>query len=313
MPTSSLPASVVLATAAEAWPLDEDAEPLCAALAARGVRAEPRVWDDPGSSWHDAELVVVRSTWNYARRREAFLTWSEEVASVTTLCNPPAVLRWNTDKAYLYELEAAGIPIVPTALVEPDLDAAMRHDLLRGHAGVFAGSSDSGEIVVKPTVSAGAKDTGRFGTAQIEAAIALSDRIACSGRTIMVQPYLPAVDRVGETGMVLFDGVLSHAFEKGALLAPGGETEHGLFALERIAPRTPADDELELAAEVIAEIQRRFGVLLYARVDLLRDGDGRPRLLELELSEPSWFLDTDPAAAARAATAITARLSSSRS
>jgi glutathione synthase/RimK-type ligase-like ATP-grasp enzyme len=311
MPTTSLPASVVLATAAEAWPLDEDAGPLCAALDARGVRAEPRVWDDPEAGWDDAELVVVRSTWNYARRREAFLAWSEMVAGVSTLCNPPPVLRWNTDKAYLHELEAAGIPIVPTALVEPGLDPAVRRDRVAEHARSFVGSGGAGEIVVKPTVSAGARDTGRFGAAQLDAAIALSDRIAGSGRTTMVQPYLPAVDRVGETGIVFFDGELSHAFEKGALLAPGGETEHGLFALERIAPRTPADDELELAVEVIAETHRRFGVLLYARVDLLRDGEGRPHLLELELSEPSWFLDTDPAAPARAAAAIAARLGSS--
>jgi O-ureido-D-serine cyclo-ligase len=272
------------------------------------VGAAPRAWDDPRASWDDALLVVVRSTWNYTRRRDAFLEWSERVASVSTLCNPPPVLRWNTDKAYLHELEGAGIPIVPTALVEPGLGVAERHELLVELSRRFA--DDAAEIVVKPTVSAGAKDTGRFGIAELDAAIALSDRIAGSGRTTMVQPYLPAVDRVGETGMVFFDGVLSHSFEKGALLAPGGEADHGLFALEQIAPRAASDDEMELAADVIAETQRRFGVLLYARVDLLRDGEGRPRLLELELSEPSWFLDTDPSAAARAARAIAARIGS---
>ncbi len=300
----------MLATTAEAWPLDDDAAPLCEALDGLGVVVAPRMWDDPATRWDDAELVVVRSTWNYALRREAFLAWSERVAAHCTLCNPPPVLRWNTDKAYLHDLGAAGIPVVPTALVEAGLPAAERRELLAHHAHRFAGRGAT-EVVVKPSVSAGAKDTSRFGFGELDRAAALCERIAGSGRTTMVQPYLEAVDRVGETGLVYFDGVLSHAFEKGPLLTRGSDTDHGLFALEHIAPRVASSQERELADAVVAEVQRRFGTLLYARVDLLRDDEGRPCVLELELTEPSWFLGTAPGAAERAAAAIVARLGSS--
>lgn len=305
------PDAVALATATDAWPLDEDALPLCQALEARGIAVEPRVWNDPAARWDDVALVVVRSTWDYAPQREAFLAWSDRVAARTALCNPPAVLRWNTDKAYLHDLEAAGIAVVPTALVEPELSATDRKELLGGHVRRFA-ASGSNEFVVKPSVSAGSKDTGRFALEELDRAATLCEGIAASGRTTMVQPYLEAVDRVGETGLVYFDGVLSHAFEKGPLLAPGAEAEHGLFAAEHIAPRTATAQERAAADVVMAEVLRRFGRVLYARVDLLRDDDDRPILLELELTEPSWFLGTDPGAAERAAGAIVARLDSPR-
>jgi len=115
------------------------------------------------------------------------------------------------------------------------------------------------------------------------------------------------VDRDGETGLVLFDGELSHAFRKGPLLTPGGEAPEGLFAREEISPRRPDPDEVEVARQVHATACRLLGVeaLAYARVDLLRDDAGRPVLLELELTEPSFFLGTDPGAAARAAACFT--------
>ena len=46
----------------------------------------------------------------------------------------------------------------------------------------------------------------------------------------------------------------------------------------------------------------------YARVDVLRDADGQPAVLELELIEPSLFLDFAPGSAEALARAILARL-----
>ena len=312
-----------LATARDAWAVDDDAAPLVAALHATGVRAEPAVWDDPGMDWEQADLVVVRSTWDYSQRRAEFLDWADRVAALTELVNPPGVLRWNTDKTYLCDLSAAGLPVVPTTFLEPNLVETDQREELRGAAARFA-AAGAVELVVKPSISAGSKDTGRWQVDQIldeirEAdesdssdgsggAFALAQRIAASGRTTMLQPYLSSVDSIGETGLVYFGGELSHAFEKGPLLSPGTEATHGLFALETIAPRRPDGDELGVAEAVMAEVARRFGPLVYARVDLLRADDGAPQLLELELTEPSWFLSTDPASPARAAAAISSRL-----
>lgn len=122
----------------------------------------------------------------------------------------------------------------------------------------------------------------------------------------MLQPYLDAVDERGETGMVFLAGTLSHAFCKGPLLLDGPADVDGLFAVEQISPRTPTVAETDLARVVLEATARLTGVdrLLYARVDTLVDGRGDPVLLELELTEPSFFLAQDPGAAERAAAAV---------
>ena len=122
--------------------LDPDERTLVAALDALGVVAEPRVWDDPSVRWSDFDLVVVRSTWDYAARRDAFLAWC---AAVPRVLNSVAVLTWNTDKSYLRSLAAEGIPIVPTTWITTD-----------SHAG--ASDLPDGSLVVKPSVSSGAQN-----------------------------------------------------------------------------------------------------------------------------------------------------------
>lgn len=302
-PTDEL-AHVALAAVAQGWAVDDDAPLLLPALEEAGVRARPAMWDDPSVDWSDFDLVVIRSTWDYAERPAEFIGWAESVGRVTTLANPAPVVRWNIDKHYLGELAAAGAPVVPTAYLEPGADAAAVERAITG--GV--------EVVVKPTVSAGSKDTVRHGVDAADTARRHAQALLDDGRSVMVQPYLSAVDRVGETGLVYFDLELSHAFRKGPLLSPGGAPVQGLFAVEEIEPREPAEDELELAEKVLAAATGILGVesLLYARVDVIRDDRDRPTLLELELVEPSFFLQTDPNSAERAARAIAAAASAAR-
>ncbi len=188
------------------------------------------------------------------------------------------MLRWNTDKRYLGELADAGLPVVPTWFDEiPELD---------------------GEIVVKPTESAGARDTGRFRSAS-EAA-ALAETIRASGRTAMAQPYLPEIDDHGETGLVFVGGSFSHAFRKGALLPVDAEPVEGLFAREHITPRAPSPTEREIGDAVLAWVGEHFGELLYARVDVAPPG----LVLEIELTEPSLWMTQDPGSPQRFARAI---------
>jgi hypothetical protein len=270
---------VALATCSELPELDDDERRVIAPLAELGVEAVPAVWDDPAVDWEAFELTVVRSTWDYVGRREQFLGWA---ASVPRLQNPEPVLRWNTDKRYLAELTEAGLPVVPTWFDEvPALE---------------------GEVVVKPTESAGARDTGRFSSAA-EAA-QLAESIRASGRTAMAQPYLEEIDEHGETGLVFVGGSFSHAFRKGPLLPRDAAPVEGLFALEHITPREPSQSELELGEAVHAWVRERFGRLLYARVDVVPPG----LVLELEVTEPSLFLGEEPAAPRRFAQAIAALL-----
>jgi O-ureido-D-serine cyclo-ligase len=303
-------ATVALVTAATAEALDDDLPPLADALRRRSVEPTIVDWHDASVPWATFDLAVVRSTWDYTWHLDAFLAWVRDVSRVTTLANPADIVRWSTDKRYLVALARAGVPVVPTAVLEPErpFDAAW-------HA-ALEGVEPDGDLVVKPVVSAGARDTERFRPSDRDAAVAHARQLLDAGRAVMVQPYLDAVDERGETGTVFLGDRFSHAFRKGALLGHGAELVDGLYLAEQIGPATVSADERAVAEAALDAISscvpgRSRHDLLYARVDLVPGPDG-PVVLELELVEPSLFLATDPAAADRAADAIVAALDHNR-
>jgi glutathione synthase/RimK-type ligase-like ATP-grasp enzyme len=284
-------ARVALATCSAFPDGDEDDAGLPAAIGGETAFA---IWDDPAVDWAAFDLVVVRSTWDYHLRRDAFLAWAHAIGD--RLANPPGVLAWNTDKRYLQELAEAGLPVVGTTFAPPGTP--------------FVAPSAT-EYVVKPTVSAGSRDTARFapGGGDFVRAGALVAGIHASGRTAMVQPYLPSVDARGETALLFFDGVFSHAIRKGPLLAPGREPTSEVFAAETILPREPSPAEREVAQRIVDHAAEHVGgPLTYARVDLVEDADGDPLLLELELTEPSLFFAGDAGRLSQFATAVRRRL-----
>ena len=293
---------IALVTAIATLDRDDDMVPLLEACARAGLHAEVRAWDDPTVSWRRYERVVLRSPWDYHTRLPEFLRWCLRVEAQSHLHNPSDVVCWNTDKHYLADLEAAGVPVVPTRFVEPDADPLEALDT------ALAAFDEAAEFVVKPTVSAGSADTRRY--ARDEAFVAANHigRLLAAGRSVMLQPYLDAVDTRGETALLYFDGTFSHAIRKGALLRPGMEGADHADLPEAIAPRTPDADELAAGEAVLAALRARFPeTLLYARIDLIRDAHGRPVLLELELTEPSLFFAQAPGAADRFVSALVAR------
>ena len=285
-------ADVALATCSVLPDLDPDERLLIPALDAYGVFAAPRVWDDPVARWDDVRLVVIRSTWDYAERRDDFLAWCSRVPRVL---NAVPVLTWNTDKTYLRALSDAGIPTVPTVW----LDAGAR-------AGDLA--LPDGELVVKPVISSGAQRTCRYGRDDHAGARAHIDGLLGEGREVMVQPYVNSVDAAGETGLIYIDGAFSHAIRKGPLLRTPGRATDQLWAVEDITPREPDSDERGLAEATLDAVPWPRDSLLYARVDVVRGDGGAPLLLELELAEPSLFLGLASGAVVRLAEAIVARL-----
>lgn len=288
-------ARVLLASCAQARGRDDDEPLLVAALAGRGISAAAADWADPDVDWA-ADLVVVRSTWDYARRREEFLAWARRVEQVAPLHNPADVLTWNTDKTYLGELAGAGIPVVPTAWASAVDQVAAAVDRWPG------------DVVVKPAVSAGARDTARYAPADRAAAQEHARGLVEGGRTAMVQPYQARLDGEGETGLVYLDGEFSHAFGKGALLA-SGPLGAGLFAEERITSRTATPEHRVVGDRTVAwATEHTGGPPLYARVDLVPGDDGSPRVIELELTEPSLNVRVAEGAADRLAAAVAARV-----
>ncbi len=269
---------VCLATC-QAWPeLDGDGPELRAALAAEGLSVEVHAWDASDVDWSGFDLVVLRSTWDYWDRVAEFVAWA---AGVPRLANHADVVAWNTDKTYLRRLEAAGIPVVPTTWLE---------------AG-DAFEPPRTPYVVKPSVSAAARDTVAYAGGDPSGA-ALVTALHARGKTVMVQPYQDAVDTAGETAVLVFDGTVSHAARKSAVLTVGGgEVEPGSWSME---PRTASAAEIELAERVVREVQGWGHDLLYARVDLLPG----PVVIELEVTEPSLFLGLAPGSAQRYAAAV---------
>jgi len=284
---------LVLTAGCRALPAgDEDQPLLAAALERRGIGVAHFAWDDPAAPWGDADLVLVRSCWDYTECRAAFLDWA---AGVPRLVNPAGVLRWSSDKSYLGQLADLGVATIETRYLD-DPGALVVPDVAR--------------FVIKPSVGAGSRGARRFERHQLDEARAHAAALLEAGTTPMVQPYLEAVEQRGETDLVLLDGRLSHAVEKGPLLLGGTRHETGLFLEEQVRPRRPRADESALAALALEAAMSACGLdgaPCYARVDLL-DAEEGPVLLELELIEPSLFLVHEPGAADRLAEAVEARL-----
>jgi hypothetical protein len=266
------------------------------ALRARDVVVDAVRWDDESADWSAYDLAVIRETWDYAPRRDEFVAWAHRVPR---LANPADVIEWNTDKHYLGEFAATGLPVTPTEFVEP--------------GGVWTPPS-SGEWVVKPAISAASQDTGRYRLpAETDLAAVHVRRLTGTGRTAMIQPYLTAVDTAGETSVLCTPDatgelMYSHAIRKGPMLT-GPDTGRDLQDYdEDISARTPTAAELSVAARALAAVPGGAKRLLYARVDMIPGPDGEPVLIELELAEPSLFFAHAPGAAERLADAIVARL-----
>ncbi len=282
---------VGLATTAAARGLDEDHAPLARAFESLGHEASAPDWRDPAVDWSGFGVVLLRSTWDYTEDLPAFLAWAEGVARVTQLFNPMPVLRWSTDKRYLLDLSSAGVPIVPSSITAP------------GEAWTAPAGR---EFVIKPAVGAGSRGARRFDAHEHEAGLRHAQRLNAEGYHALTQPYLHSVDDHGETALMMFEGEFSHAIRKGPLLARGAGDVAGLFAKETIEPRVPAADELDVARRAVASIPG--GAPLYARVDLIRDTEHRPCVLELELAEPSLFFDYAPESALKFARLVLSRL-----
>ncbi len=266
---------------------------LTAELARRGFSSAWVVWDDPTVDWSAAPLTAVRSTWDYHARLGDFLAWAEHVERWSHLANGADAFRWNTDKAYLLDLAATGVEVVPTVLVD-DLSA------LSDAAASFAGS----RVLLKPRVGAGGR-----GVLVVEPdpqpadvlglGVELTSPIPVPGEGPWVlQPVVESIRTEGETSVFVLDGlpvaaVVKHPAQGSAELRVheqyGGTTSPtGLTAeLATLAVDVVA------AAEDVLRLERPGAELAYARVDLLRL-DGTWVVSEVEVTEPGLYLDVLP-------------------
>ncbi len=268
----------------EGWDWAYDIE--AAALEAAGIEVEPRPWTDLGDlAGVDAVLPLV--AWGYHLR---FAEWQAlldrmEQPGAPLMLNPPALLRWNSDKSYLAELAAAGVSTVASRNVESLDDAALAE----------ARAAYGDELVVKPLVSASADDTFRLGP---------DDPIPARvhGRRMLIQPYMPSIAKSGEYSLMLFGGQFSHCIVKRP--KPGDfRVQPHLGGSE--TPCAPPADAIDLAKAALAATPARA---TYARVDMIEAEAGALQIMELELIEPALWLQHAPDKGAAFAAAFTSAI-----
>lgn len=266
---------------------DRDTPILLEALRARGAAAEAVVWHDESIDLAAFDLLVVRSPWDYPERPAEFLAWLDRAERATRVVNAPATMRWNLDKRYLADLEGRGVRTVPTTYATTTDAAAAA---ISGHA------ARGSRVVVKPTVSAGARDTGLF-EASDPRALALATRIVEAGGVAMVQPEVAELSDGHEKALYAIEGRLTHAIAKGALLESGGGLRGGVYQ-ENPVPVAATDAERAFVREVLAAVATATAGPgpLYARIDTVDSAEHGLCLLEVELVEPALNLHVAPEA-----------------
>jgi glutathione synthase/RimK-type ligase-like ATP-grasp enzyme len=250
------------------WAFDVEAD----ALSAAGWRVDPVPWTRVGDM-SGCDLVLPLVAWGYHLDYPCWLALLDRAeAEHWPMVNPPALLRWSSDKAYLAELADRGVSTVPTLAVEACCDADLEEGRRR-----FA----TEWLVIKPPVSAGASGTHRLGP---------DDDLPTESarRPMIVQPLIEEIARTGEFSLMLFDGEFSHAVVK--------RPKSGEFRVQPhlggvTLPSPPPPGGVSLAKQALAAAPVPA---IYARVDMVCDDEGVLRIMELELIEPALFLDHAP-------------------
>ena len=276
---------------------DHDTPRLADALRRDGHQVDAPIWHDDAVDWAKYELLVIRTPWDYSERHAEFMAWLDRASARTRILNAPDLIRWNIDKRYLVDLQECGVPAIATMFCDDVAEAEKAIAQVVGS-----------RLVVKPSVSAGSRDTGLFAPGD-PGALALAEHIIANGKTAMVQPAAESVIEAGENALFFFNGRYSHAFHKGPILAPGGGYRGGVYRPE-ITRANPSLAEVALGEQVIAAIDRIAAELpLYARIDIAATEGENPQLLEAELFEPALFIDVVPEAVPNFVAAVAARLS----
>jgi len=274
--------SGILLATSSGWPDGEPGAPaLDAALSARGLEARWVCWDDPAVDWSGADLVAVRSTWDYMERHEQFVAWARHVAGRARLLNGPEVFAWNVDKAYLTGLDR-GLPVVPTRTASTLEELA-------------AGVHEFGVAVVKPRI--GASGVGVLvvddpADPRLGREVKDHPELPTGRGPWVVQPLVASVRSEGESSVFVMGGVPVSQVDK---LPAGGEIRvHEHFGGSS-RPVPLRDEAAELALAATAAADRAVGVRLdYGRVDMMRLADGTLAVSELEVTEPGLYLDVLP-------------------
>ncbi|MCW2792194.1 MAG: hypothetical protein JWO76_1292 [Nocardioides sp.] len=277
--------SPVLLVTCQEWAEGEPGHAaLDTALAARGLESRWVLWDDLSVDWGAAQVVAVRSAWDYSTRLGEFLGWATGVGPA--LLNGADVFRWNTDKSYLIDLARAGLPVVPTVAAD---------DVMA----VRAAAKQFGTAVLKPRVGAGGR-----GVEVVEGGRGWLPSADSHQGPWVVQPLIDTVREHGETSVFVIAGRPVSQVDK--VPGPGEIRVQQQYGGHSRSVEL-SDEAALLAAQAIATTVDLIGAeIVYGRVDMMWYDDGLV-VCEIELTEPGLYLDVMPLNAGPFADAILAR------
>ncbi len=244
-----------------------------------GYDAHPAVWNDLSVDWTQYEQVIIRSCWGYHKQVEAFHAWLDKLAKCGVVVhNPPDIIRWNSHKKYLFDLQDRGVTIPSTTLATKE-DGRSLAQIIKPMPG------DS--FIIKPCYGASAYGVTKVGRQSAgELATEAAFAAALQAGDMLVQSFVAEVAD-GETSAVFIDGTFSHAVLKTPKL---GEFRSN-YEFGGSEKRT------ELDVDMLAAIEKVYAICgvdaLYARLDFIITKVG-PVLMELELIEPYLFFDLEP-------------------
>jgi glutathione synthase/RimK-type ligase-like ATP-grasp enzyme len=247
-----------------------------------GGTADIAAWNDPAVDWSRGRMTIVRSTWDYHTDIVDWRAWIDRVARQSVLVNAAATLHWNSNKRYLLDLANAGVPVVPTEIVRAD-ELATLPDLIAQRAWR--------DVIVKPTIGAGAVGTRRFVLPQDKNDLIAHAKALSATDSILLQPFQSAVLDACERSLVYIGGRFQHAFTKPAFhpgISTGGNPEVSI---------APSQDERVVAESALSIVVPQPP---YARVDLVPSANG-PLVMEVELIEPHLAFGLHPASCAELA------------
>ncbi|MEM6642444.1 MAG: hypothetical protein AAF616_05665 [Bacteroidota bacterium] len=254
---------------------------LMEALERQGLSVIRVSWSDARFDWEQARYALFRSTWDYAERFTQFKNWLTELSSHTEMINPYPLLQWNLDKHYLNDLQNADLDVVETLFIE----AGSRQSLQQIHR-----EKNWTKTVLKPAISAGAKDTFKLDHTNITEHEA-KFRELIKAECMLLQPFQQNIVEQGEISIVVIGEKATHAVLK---VAKSGDFRVQDDYGGTVHQYHPSKEEVNLALAAVRACQPRP---IYARVDILKNNDDEPVVSELELIEPELWFRRNPAAA----------------
>lgn len=272
--------------------ITEDDELAAQLLRNVGITVNPVIWDAPDVDWSDYACAVIRATWDYHMKIDAYVNWLNKCRNERiNLWNPPDIILTNTNKRYLSDLSLKGIEVVPFVYVP----SSSTQDLAQ-----IITAQQWNEVVVKPAVSASGIGVWRT---SLEAATTDQTKFAdqISSQDVLIQPFMNEVVSEGEWSFMFFGGEYSHAVLKKP--AKGDFRVQGYLGGSYIAMEPPKG-LVDQAQKILSLID---GDVLYARIDGI-NRNGLFVLMELEINEPHLFFNFSPDAPNRFAAAIKAVL-----